>query len=159
MAVEGLPGVDAAGLTSCLYTLLSPEERATRRADMKGMPWTDPRDFGMSVEQFDSTHVECPVLGGVSRLEYCWERCPEDEPVGRCPRRLEDSTWWWHDSVEAGKVVSPHKVSRSGAEQPVAPLDPPRPPPTSSSPSRRRSKPRDDDALRDAEVDVFDLFR
>ena len=152
--------IDDRPQTSGLYTRVYPEERAKRRADMKGMPWTDPRDFGMTVEQFEGSHIECQVLGGVSRLEYCWERCPAPEPDDRCPRRLVDSTWWWNGSVEAGKVVSPHKVSRSGAEQPVAPSYPPRPPPTSSSPSRRRRKPRDEVAQSDITEsgDVFDLF-
>ena len=153
MAVEGLPGVDAAGSTSCLYTLLSPEERSARRADMKGMPWTDPRDFGMSVEQFARTHVECPVLGGVSRFEYCWERCPSTEPDDRCPRRIEDSSWWWHGSVE------PETPQEGAITEAVAPVTPPTPP-TPTSP-RRRGRRRNDarvDDRGDEDMDVFDLF-
>ena len=153
--------IDDRPQASGLYTRLSPEERAKRRADMKGMPWTDSRDFGMSVEQFDSTHVECPVLGGVARKEYCWERCPEDEPTGACPRRAEDPGWW-HGDVESVKVETSHEGASTGAEAPVAPADEPACSPSPSRRGRRRDDRGDglggDRGVDAGVVDVFDLF-
>ena len=151
--------IDDRPQASGLYTRLSPEERAKRRADMKGMPWTDPRDFGMDKTRFDSTHVECPVLCGVARKEYCWERCPEDEPVGRCPRRVEDPSWWWHEAVEP---VTLHEGASTGAEAPVAPADEPACSPSPSRRGRRRDDRGDglggDRGVDAGVVDVFDLF-
>lgn len=150
---------DDVNQVSSLYTRLSTEERAERRADLLGTPWTDPRDFGMTVEQFDRTHVECPVLGGITRFEYCWERCPEDEPVEMCPRRAEDPGWW-HGSVGDLEGETLHEGAIIEAVEPVAPADESACPPTPTSP-RRRGRRRDDrgDDRGDAtEQDVFDLF-
>lgn len=140
---------------SSLYARLSSEERAERRADMMGRPWTDPRDFGMTPEQFGLSHAECPVLGGITRFDYCWERCPASEPDDRCPRRLMDSKWWWD---VAGKVENPHMTARGGAEQPVTPSDSPAAPPTPTPPRSRRRDDRGGDRGDATEQDVFDLF-
>lgn len=157
-----------------LYRRLSPDEVADRRAAMAGKGWTDPRDHG---GQMGGWYMECPVLRGVARRDYCWERCPVEEPDGRCPRRAADPGWWWCDvpgeapepvndaapvggdaGQDPGEVdgvdhLAGERVAdrdgglRGSVGEPTAALTPAR---TRGKKKRKRSKP--------GGPDVFDLF-
>lgn len=135
----------------------------------------DPRDFALPKHIFATHYVECEVIRGVIRLEWCPERCPSTEPDDRCPRRAEDPGWW-HEGSQGHHESTGHQESKGYQESKVSAsitfedavthsdtrtcqAAPPTP-----SPSPRRDDDDDDDRGdgaqqdMDKDMDVFDLF-
>ncbi len=143
-----------------IYDRLSPDERAHRRASMRGQGWTDPRDFGSTLGE---VHLVCPVAdGAVMRRDYCWERCPSEVPVSECPRRREDPEWWWSSLIATQGSFDDGLESPATADDLETAVEPDAQP-ESESPTTGVSRKRQRGKIRNkkpdpAAVDVFDLF-
>jgi len=155
-----------------LYRGLDPTERAERRAVMVGKGWTDPRDFG---GKLGSMYLECPLIG-IARKDYCWERCPADEPVSECPRRQADSNWWWAgggdapDAPDTLKLIATPDITMATVEDTAEPaaveaddeVNEPEVAPSSAEPptttTRKRRKTPATQPEPSGDMDVFDLF-